>query len=854
MNTKQRLIILSAAAAITGSASAVAVNAASTSIPDGHSPALAPDSTLTPIGTISLDEVEVISTVKESTRMRQLPAAVTMVSQRQLEAAHATSLKGVSDLVPNFFMPDYGSRITSAIYIRGIGSRINTPAVGLYVDNVPYIDKSAFDFNFFDIERVDVLRGPQGTLYGRNAMGGIVRVYTKNPFAYNGCDVKLGYASGDNHRNLSVTKYHRFSDRFALSGGAYYEGGDGFFKNDVTGHNADHIEAGGARVRGIWRPNHRLNIDFSASYDNNDEGGYPYYFCGSLRDPNFDADHIGHISNNRESTYRRNLLNAGVNVEYQTPKYTLNSITGYQFLRDKTFLDQDFLPQDFFSLEQRQRINTWSEELTLKNSAPSRWHRLSGASVFYQTLHTTGPVTFYDDGLRWLESSINSVMPAIDRIPMLQRMGFTGMQANFRGDELLMAGTYDTPTLNLALFHQSTVDVTRRLSLTAGLRLDYERMLMDYDSPADVAYGFSMPNAANDRMSVDLQQLESHIGYFGHMNDDHLRLLPKFAVKYDVGASSSAPDADGLRGNVYASASMGQRSGGYNLQMFSDLQQGQLRADMMQGIQQGVGDYLDLLAANPNIGMPPAIPDPDNPGSRISISEYVCRIMARSIPEFEIPTVDQIVYRPEYSWNYEVGTHLNLPKQGLQLDAAAFLIDTRDQQIARFAPSGLGRMMVNAGRSRSCGAELTALWRPDAHWTLSGNYGFTHARFTDYDAGEGIDYTDNYVPFVPRHTVHLDAAYTWFLPACPWAKGLTLGADYSGVGSIYWTEDNSVSQPFYSLLGARLMLDTKWASFHLWCKNLTDARYNTFYFESVGRGFEQHGKPLQVGFDVKFSF
>ena len=82
-----------------------------------------------------------------------------------------TSIKHLTGLVPNFYMPDYGPRLTSAIYIRGIGSRINTPAVGLYVDNVPYLDKSAFDFNTYDIERIDVLRGPQSTLYGRNAMG-----------------------------------------------------------------------------------------------------------------------------------------------------------------------------------------------------------------------------------------------------------------------------------------------------------------------------------------------------------------------------------------------------------------------------------------------------------------------------------------------------------------------------------------------------------------------------------------------------------------------------------------------------------------------------------------------------------
>ena len=116
--------------------------------------------------------------------MRQLPSSVSLISQKDMQANHITSLKSASSIVPNFFMPDYGSRLTSAMYIRGIGSRINTPAVGMYVDNIPYLDKSAFDFNFYDIERIDILRGPQGTLYGRNTMGGLVKVHTRSPFSY----------------------------------------------------------------------------------------------------------------------------------------------------------------------------------------------------------------------------------------------------------------------------------------------------------------------------------------------------------------------------------------------------------------------------------------------------------------------------------------------------------------------------------------------------------------------------------------------------------------------------------------------------------------------------------------------
>ncbi len=793
---------------------------------------------------IDLDEVEVISTVKEDTEMRQQPSSVSMVKKQQLADNHITSLKGVSALVPNFFMPDYGSRLTSAIYIRGIGSRINTPAVGMYVDNIPYVDKSAFDFNFYDIERVDILRGPQGTLYGRNAMGGIVRIYTKNPFSYEGTDVNLGYATGDNHRTASLTHYHRMSDKFAFSLGGYYEGGSGFFKNSFTGKKADKIQAGGGRWRSIFKASDNLSFDLTASYDYSDEGAYPYFYTGTIGEGAADdSERIGKINNNRESKYRRGLFNAGLNIEYKAPLFVMNAITGFQNINDRMFMDQDFMPEDIYTLEQKQRVNTVNEEITFKNrNADSRWHWVSGANFMYQALHTEAPVTFYGDGLSWLETNINSVMPDISKIPMLKGMGFSSMSMNFLDEQLQMKGEYETPLLNMALFHQSTIDLTDRLSFTAGLRLDYEKLKADYYSPAIARYGFAMPNANNPKMSIDMQDLVSTNIYDGILKDDNLRLLPKFAIKYDLASA----------GNVYASASMGQRSGGYNLQMFSDLLQGKMRIDMMDGIKEGVRSYLDnLVKQNPY--MPSQIPDPENPGSKIGIPDYVARVMNSNMPNFEAPAAEQIVYKPEYSWNYEVGTHLNLADKRLCIDAAAFLINTRNQQIARFAPNGFGRMMVNAGKSRSYGGEVAAMWRPDSHIAINANYGYTHAKFTDYDSGEGNDYTGNYVPFVPKHTLHLDAAYTWHLSDTRWARNLTLAADYKGAGALYWTESNNAKQPFYSLFGARLALSTSIATIQLWTRNLTDKNYNTFYFESASRGYEQHGKPFQFGVDVKFA-
>ena len=100
-----------------------------------------------PADTLQMREVTVVASPKENTSFRRQPVSVSTITRNTLVQQQVVTLKGLNHLVPNFYMPEYGSRLTSALYIRGIGSRINTPAVGLYVDDLPCIDKSAFDFN-----------------------------------------------------------------------------------------------------------------------------------------------------------------------------------------------------------------------------------------------------------------------------------------------------------------------------------------------------------------------------------------------------------------------------------------------------------------------------------------------------------------------------------------------------------------------------------------------------------------------------------------------------------------------------------------------------------------------------------
>ena len=115
-----------------------------------------------------LDEFVITTSVKETNQLRNMPTAVSVVSPNQLQNTQIKSLPDLSSYIPNFFIPSYGSKVSTPIYIRGIGARLGSQTVSLYVDNVPSFNPSAFDFEFQDIQRVEVLRGAQGTLYGRD--------------------------------------------------------------------------------------------------------------------------------------------------------------------------------------------------------------------------------------------------------------------------------------------------------------------------------------------------------------------------------------------------------------------------------------------------------------------------------------------------------------------------------------------------------------------------------------------------------------------------------------------------------------------------------------------------------------
>ena len=756
---------------------------------------------------IDIEELVIIATPKENNRLRQQPLSSTSFSQDDMRNKGISSVKTMNGLVPNLFIPDYGSKLTTSVYVRGIGSRINTPAVGLYVDNIPFIDKSAFDFNYSDIERIDILRGPQGTLYGRNTMGGLIRVFTKSPFTYQGTDVSLSAATYNNYK-ASVSHYHRISNKFAFSANFFYEYDGGFYEN--TARNNEKVEEGseaGGRFRAIFLPNDHLKLDFTLNYEYLNQGGYPYAYTGITEGEEDRKDYIGKISYNHKSGYKRNLLNTGLNLEHQAGNFILNSVTGFQYLKDQMDLDQDFTEKDIYTMVQKQDSKTISEELVLKSKPGRRWQWTTGVSGFYQDLNTEAPVTFREDGVSSLiEVNVNDIFKKIkEEKPMMPDMNL-----DITDNNLLIGGNFKSPMLSTGVYHQTTINdvIIEGLSLTAGLRMEYEKYWLDYNSNANINFDYTIAV-----MPMPFKGLNSSPKVNGNISHDYIQLLPKFALQYNFDKKN----------NLYASVSKGYRSGGYNIQMFSEIVQGEMINGMI------------------------AVLDEKTHG-------MVSQMGGDKIPHYEFNIQETTLYKPEYSWNYEVGAHLTLCDGKLQTDLAAFYMDTHDQQISRFAQSGLGRVTVNAGKSRSLGAEVAVNAQITDVFGVNANYGFTHATFTDYVVSDEVNYNGKYVPFVPKHTFGVGAQYRIPLKNSKLLDNITINANYRGAGRIYWTESNEVSQAVYGTLNGRINLNKGNGQIGLWINNALNTKYQTIYFETMDRGFEQTGRPLQVGIDLKCRF
>lgn len=715
-----------------------------------------------------LPEFNIVA-IKQSGSLENQAVSATVVRIDEIQLDNITDIKSLSDVVPNFYIPVYGSRMTSSIYVRGIGARMDQPSVGLTIDNLPVLNKDAYDLDLPDIAEIEMLRGPQSSLYGRNTMTGLINIRTVSPMNFQGLRL-LGEAMANGSLRLQAGWYHKFNPKIGFSVNAGLNSIHGDFKNTYNEAEVGREKSGNARIKFEWLPSDRLSLLNTLTTSILRQSGYAYEHADD-----------GIISYNDTCFYKRFLLNDVLTLNYNFDGWKMAGIFSAQHINDNMTLDQDFLPLSYFTLTQKKQETDLTAEILGRRTGAHAYQWLGGVFAFYRHLDMQAPVTFKEAGIENLiEHYRNQANP------------YKPIQ--WDSDIFVLDSDFRLPSFGVAAYHESSYQ-TGGWKFTAALRLDYERITMHYGSHTHTSYTiYDNPTGILPPEFGEIDPVRTvpiDIEDNGTLHMDFLTLLPKASVFYEFSLGI---------GNVYATFGKGYKAGGYNTQMFSDVLQQRLMNVM------GIGSRYD---------------------------------------------VDDIVkYRPEYSFNYEIGSHLDFKGLGkltdLIFDISLFYIDCRDQQLTMF-PEGntTGRIMTNAGRTRSFGGEISLLWSPSTALSFNASYGYTNARFVRFFDGKE-DYRGKRLPYAPANTLFLQGLYT--------LKGGKLGANrilfdlnLRGTGDIYWNEGNTLRQPFYALLGASVTFKAPKWEVQLWGRNLTATAYHTFYFMSIGNEFLQRGNKLNAG-------
>lgn len=422
-----------------------------------------------------------------------VPVARTRINRQELDARQVTSLKELSAVVPNFFMPDYAARTTAPIYIRGVGIKSDGTAAAFYIDGVPYYEPITFETDMSEIESVEVLRGPQGTLFGRNAIGGIINIQSLSPLTYQGTRIKIG---GGNHNDQRIhgSIYRMLTPNFGLALGANYHHSGGYLRNAFNGHKTNKLNETEEHVAFYWLPAERWRIRLTSRLAYSDQGGYSY----SPYDT--EADTLAPVNYNRPSGFRRTVSTSGLSVRYAGDGFTINSQTSFQYLKSHQWVDQDYTAADKTFVINERHQNMVSQEFTAKSDNDGRYQWVTGVFGMYQHVD---------------RNSVNQKPSALT----------------------YTVADYHQPTSSLAVYHQSSYNVWRGLSLSAGLRFDYEHTHSDYT-----------------RLSYD--QRASTVDPSGdfHRSQDFHQLTPKVAVQYLTTQGQK----------FYATLTRGYKPGGFN--------------------------------------------------------------------------------------------------------------------------------------------------------------------------------------------------------------------------------------------------------------------------------------------------
>jgi iron complex outermembrane receptor protein len=413
-------------------------------------------------GATSLEDI-VVTAQRQSQSMQQVPIAVTAVTAGDLANRQITSTLNLESAVSNLTLTQNGVSVTP--FLRGVGSNQSNPndeaSVATYIDGVyiPSVTGNIFKFN--NVERIEVLKGPQGTLFGRNATGGVIQIITRDPSQEPLLDASVGIGT---HGTIEANGYAStgLGSTLAIDLAVSFDRNGGYGK-DIT-RNADIFKHNqlGLRSKLLWTPGETTEVRFTADYSRLNSTGTDY----QLREGVIGADGVTSFPGKRKtSTDYKNIgdndiYGFSLRVDQDLDFARLVSISGYRNVDGNFHLDQDATPTPIVRADINQFAESFSQEVQLLAPKSSKVDWLLGG-YYFNAKYAYTPLT--------IAGLAAAPLPSIDLF----------------GDQ---------KTKSYSIYAQATVPILEHTKLTGGLRYTHETQ--DTNGRTESG-GFAFPHAPN---------------------------------------------------------------------------------------------------------------------------------------------------------------------------------------------------------------------------------------------------------------------------------------------------------------------------------------------------------------------
>jgi iron complex outermembrane receptor protein len=515
---------------------------------------------------------EVLVTARERQEaLHSVPSQVTAFTSQEIRNKGIVMPRDFIQAVPNVTLVETQNAGTSFVVIRGISQARNSePSVAVVVDGVPQTQPAQFNQSLVDIQQIEVLKGPQGALYGRNAIGGAILITTQGPTDHWTGSATAGYESGPGGKGQAVIS-GPLSDTLGMRAAVSYINSSGHIENTYLHSKADPVSDLSGRLRFVWRPTDKLSVDLRLSADRlwtqafyYNITYYPPYFQppgNTLTVP--DVNNVSlPVRVNNPGKNNRAIYDASIKMDYDAEAGTFTSISGVNLTKEILTGDSfDFLPIDqsilhtFAGFDQNQsqylRVRTLTQELRFTSPADRRVRWIVGGQMFLTS-------RFISTGNEW--DTGNGVVPTF-YTPTTPGPEYPLFSNSQHPQATFLSDSQDNTAFGIYL--ATSTDLTKDLELSLNMRYDIDRRHNTTQTPQTFLDAAGIPAKTGD-----LREASFHAWQ------------PQAILKYHP--------TDELM--LYVSYSRGFRSGGFN-------QTGVATAAAAAGFA-GVGDLFNAETAD----------------------------------------------------------------------------------------------------------------------------------------------------------------------------------------------------------------------------------------------------------------